>query len=358
MESGRAMLVERGQQPLAWRLRLWLLRQLFPYPKRLRSLFLILRLYQRSGLQSLLRATRLLRLVPGGLAEAESMLPQVPPRPFLLPGSATGGSSASRRAALLTGCVMPILYPRTHEATVRVLARHGFQAVAPPDQRCCGALSLHAGDRRTARELARRNIGAFLAADVEVVIVNAAGCGSTMKEYGELLAEDPAYADKARCFSSMVRDISEFLAALPIEPPQRPLPYRVAYQDSCHLAHAQKVRSAPRELLRAIPGLELVELEAADRCCGNAGIYTFVQREMSLRLLDEKMRDVAATLRPFGQAQGRLARGGAGAPVIATANPGCMMQLEAGLRRHRLPGRVVHVVELLDEAYRAGEEGP
>ncbi len=346
MESGRAMLVQQGRLPFAWRLRVWLLRQTFPHQTRLRLLFGLLRLYQRSGLQRLVRATRLLRLLPGGLADAESMLPDVPSRSFALPegapmppASVGGGDQGMRRVALLTGCVMPLLYGRTHEATVRVLAKHGIGIVPVADQRCCGALSLHAGDRRTTRELARRNIDAFLAADVEAIIVNSAGCGSSMKEYGELLERDPDYAEKAQRFSSLVRDVTEFLVGLPLQLPKGPLPCRVTYQDSCHLVHAQKVRSAPRELLRSIPGLELIELEAPDRCCGSAGVYSFAQREMSLRLLDDKMRDVAS----------------AGTQVIATANPGCMMQLEAGLRRHKLPGRVVHIVELLDEAYRAEE---
>ena len=337
MESGRAMLVQQGRVPLAWRLRVWLLRQLFPHPKRLRLLFSLLRLYQRSGLQRLLRSSRLLRVLPGGLAEAESMLPEVPPKAF--EPEAISDATKDRRVALLTGCVMPILYPRTHEATVRVLARHGCQVVAPPAQGCCGALNLHAGDRRTARELARRNIDSFLAADVEAIVVNSAGCGSTLKEYGELMEQDPEYAEKARRFSEMVQDVTEFLVALPFQPPRSEVAQRVTYQDSCHLVHAQQVRSAPRELLRAIPGLELVEMESPDRCCGSAGIYSFAQREMSLRLLDDKMRDVIAT----------------DAPVIATANPGCMLQLEAGLRRHDVPGRVVHIIELLDEAYRAEE---
>ncbi|MCH7837966.1 MAG: glycolate oxidase subunit GlcF [Chloroflexi bacterium] len=349
MESGRAMLVQSGRVPLAWRLRVWLLRQLFPYPKRLRLLFSLLRLYQRSGLRWLLRTSRLLRILPGGLAEAESMLPEVPSRAYEPPAEPSTGAATARRVALLTGCVMPLLYPRTHEATVRVLDRHGLQVVAPPEQGCCGALNLHAGDRRTARELARRNIDAFLSAGVEAVVVNSAGCGSTLKEYGELMEQDPEYAEKARRFSALVRDVTEFLTELPFEPPRGAVRQRVTYQDSCHLVHAQQVRSAPRELLRAIPGLELVELESPDRCCGSAGIYSLAQRDMSLRLLDDKMRDVAATFQsePTGSAD---------VPVIATANPGCMLQMEAGLRRHGLPGRVVHIVELLDEAYRA-EEG-
>jgi Fe-S oxidoreductase len=335
MESGRAMLVQQGRVPRAWRLRVLALRQLFPHPRRLALLFGLLRLYQRSGLQRLLRATRLLRVLPFGLADADAMLPQVPSRRFRMPQTRPG----TRRVALLTGCVMPILYARTHEATVRVLERQSVEVVAPPAQRCCGALSLHAGDRRTARELARRNIDAFLDAGIDAVVVNSAGCGSTLKEYGELLEHDAEYAEKARRFSASVRDVTEFLAETGIEPPTTPLPYRVTYQDSCHLVHAQRVRAAPRDLLRGIPNLDLVELDTPDRCCGSAGVYSFAQRDMSLRLLDDKMRDVAAT----------------GADVIATANPGCMMQLEAGLRRAGLPGRVVHVVELLDEAYRAEE---
>ena len=334
MESARAMIVQSGEAPWSWKIRTRLLAALLPYPKRIAVLFTLLRLYERTGLQWLVRASRVLRLLPGGLAEAEALLPELPARRFEMP-SDDGDGSSERTVALLTGCVMPHLYPRTHEATVRVLRRNDIGVVAPAEQRCCGALSLHAGDRLTARELARRNVDVFLTSGVEAVIVNSAGCGATMKEYGELLAGDPEYAEKAVRFSGMVRDVTEFLAELPIQPPERGVEQRVTYQDSCHLVHGQRVRSAPRELLRAIPGLELVELDAPDRCCGSAGIYSFAQREMSLRLLDEKMRDVGAT----------------NASVIATANPGCMMQLEAGLRRHGLPGRVVHVVELLDEAY-------
>ena len=339
------MSVQSGEAPWSWKIRTRLLAALLPYPKRIAALFIGLRLYQRTGMQWLVRASRVLRLLPGGLAEAESMLPELPARRFEMPAAA---ALSDRSVALLTGGVMPHLYPRTHEATVRVLERNGIGVVAPPEQRCCGALSLHAGDRLTARDLARLNVDVFLASGVEAVIVNSAGCGATMKEYGELLAADPAYAEKAVRFSSMVRDVTEFLAELPIQPPERGVEQRVTYQDSCHLVHGQRVRSAPRTLLRSIPGLELVELEGADRCCGSAGIYSFAQREMSLRLLDEKMRDVASAL---DLRTGRWPDTG-NAPVIATANPGCMMPLEAGLRRHRLPGRVVHGVELPHAAYR------
>ncbi len=340
MESGRAMILQQGAAPRSWRLRAWLLRQTLPYPKRLSFLFGVLRAYQRSGLQRLLRASRLLRVLPGGLSEAEDMLPHLPSSSYEMKPGGSPPSADTKKVALLTGCVMPHLYPRTHEATVRVLARHGIEVVDVPEQRCCGALSIHAGDRVTGRALARRNIDAFLQAGVDAIVVNSAGCGATLTEYGELMEQDDDYAEKARRFSALVTDVNEFVADIGVQAPQAALNVRVTYQDSCHLVHGQKVRNAPRQLLESISGLELVEMETPDRCCGSAGIYSLAQREMSMSVLDDKMRDVAATE----------------APVIATANPGCMLQLEAGLRRHGLEGRVVHVIELLDEAYRAEDD--
>jgi glycolate oxidase iron-sulfur subunit len=341
METARAQVLTSAGRPLSWRLRALILRQLLPYQRRLRLLASALRLYQRSGLQALLRRSRVLRWLPGGLADLENALPTIPPRFFKGEGIlAEPASNPSRTVGLLTGCVMPVLYAHTHEATLRVLARNGCRVVAPLGQVCCGALNLHAGDLETARRLARRNIDAFLEAGVEAVITNSAGCSAAMKEYGELLADDPEYAEKARSFAGMVRDITEYLVELPFKDGLGPLPQRVTYQDPCHLAHAQGITRPPRDILAAIPELELVEMEEADRCCGSGGIYSVVQREMSAQLLENKMRAVAAT----------------GAGVIATANPGCAMQLEAGLRRHGLEGRVVHVVELLDQAYQATEE--
>jgi glycolate oxidase iron-sulfur subunit len=341
MEGARAQVMATGRHPLSWRLRSIVLRWTLPHPRRLRLLAVLLRLYQRSGLQSLLRRTHLLRLLPFGLHDMEQLLPPVASRFFVPVGSDANAdaSDGARRVALLTGCVMPFLYPQTHEATVRVLERHGYRVVVPEEQVCCGALFVHGGDRQTARRLARRNIDVFLAAGVEAVIVNAAGCGSTLKEYGDLLADDPEYAEKAAHFSSLVKDVTEFLVDLPFEEGLGRLERRVTYQDSCHLAHAQQITAPPRQLLRAIPGLELVEMENADRCCGSAGIYNITHREMSSRLLADKMRAVAATE----------------ASVVATANPGCMLQLEAGLRLHGVKGTVAHVVEVLDEAYAAGK---
>lgn len=332
MEAGRASIVEGGEAPLAWRLRVEALRRMLPHPARLAAAMRGLRLYERTPLRSLVRRTGLLRRA--GLASAESALPRIPASSFAPPEQPAG---LTRTVAMLTGCVMPHMYPRTHEATVRVLNAIGYRAVFPDAQTCCGALSLHAGDRAFAANLARRNIDAFLSAGADAVIVNSAGCGSTMKEYGDLLRDDPVYAHRAAMLSSVTRDVLEFVAAHEL-PPLREVRRIVTYQDSCHLAHAQRVRAAPRDLLRRIPGLELREMAAADRCCGSAGIYNLVQPDMSRAILAEKMRDVTAT----------------GASTIATANPGCMMQLEAGCRERGVRADVVHVIELLDEALATG----
>ena len=334
MEGARAEILA-NRPPLAWRLRALFLRQVIARPSRMSMLAALLRLYRASGLRGL--AERL-----PYLGERVVLTPTVSGRPFKGRGLLARPRGTPRgRVALLAGCIMPHAFGRVHEATVRVLARNGFQVVAPPGQACCGALHAHAGDRATAQALARRNVDAFLDAGVDAVVVNSAGCGSTMKEYGDLLADDGDYAEKAERLAGLVRDVTEFLAGLPFEPPSGRVEAAVTYQDACHLAHTQRIKDAPRAILAAVPGLRLVEMEQADRCCGSAGVYSLAHREMSLALLDGKMRGIAAT----------------GAEVIATANPGCMSQLEAGLRRHRMRGRVVHVVELLDEAYRDSGEG-
>jgi len=340
MEDARAQIqsLPKGRPP-AWRLRSFVLRALLPHPRRIRLLARLLRLYQRR-LQGLLRRSRLLRLLPARLREMESLLPRLPDR-FFEPAAVAIESAGPhvRTVALLTGCIMPYVYPQTHEATLRVLARNGCRVLAPPEQVCCGALLTHNGDREAARKLARRNIDVFLGLGVEAVLVNAAGCGATMKEYGELLHDDPQYADKAQQFSALVRDITEFIAELPWQEGLGPVPTRVTLQDSCHAAHAQGITAQPRAILQSIPELEFVEMEGSDRCCGSGGIYNVTQQEMSRRLLDSKMRDIKATA----------------SEVVASTNPGCMLQLEAGLRRAGMEGRAVHVVDLLDEAYTAGD---
>jgi glycolate oxidase iron-sulfur subunit len=227
-----------------------------------------------------------------------------------------------------------------HEATVRVLARLGCEVVAPRAQACCGALHSHAGEAEAARDLARRNIEAFERAAVDAVVVNAAGCGAAMKEYGRLLRHDPAWAGRAERFASTVRDVVEYVAGIEgFERGLGRLEELVTLQDACHLAHAQRIREAPRRVLGAIPGLEVRELRTPDRCCGAAGFYALDHPSMSRAVLDAKMDDLAST----------------GAGLVATANPGCTLQLETGARRRGLGTRVVHVIELLDASYRAGD---
>jgi Fe-S oxidoreductase len=336
MEGARAEILTSDRAPLAWRLRALFLREVVARPRRLALLASALRFYRVSGLRAV--AER----IPG-IRDRALFAPTISGRPFTARGVlGRPEGELRRRVALLTGCIMPLAYGRVHRATVRVLARNGCEVVAPPAQVCCGALHAHNGDRKTAMELARRNINAFLADEIDAIVVNSAGCGSAMKEYRELLSDDPTYRVKSEHFSSLVRDIHEFLVELPFEPPTGSLDMDVTYQDSCHLAHAQRIASAPRQVLGSIPGVRFIEMEHADRCCGSAGVYSLTQPEMSLRLLDSKMDDIERT----------------GASVIATANPGCMAQLEAGLRRHRGAARVEHVVELLDAAYkRSGPRG-
>lgn len=306
--------------------------QLLPYRRRLRFAFALLRLYQRTGLQRVLRW-----LLPERLRRMEELLPAIPPR-FFTPHTGIAPAIGVRRAkvAMLDGCVMPLLFGDINAATVRVLRRNGCDVVFPSGQNCCGALNVHNGESIAAKQMARRNVDAFLDAGVDAIIVNAAGCGATMKEYGHLLRDDPDYRDKAQRFSSLVKDAAEFLADTGLVGELRPVDMTVTYQDPCHLAHGQRIRSQPRQLLKAIPGLKLVEMEGADRCCGSAGIYNLTHPGMSQHLLKEKMQAVAAT----------------GCAAIVAPNPGCMLQfrLGAGPGGHGL--KVFHLMDLIDRAYR------
>ena len=341
MERARAQLVERRPPGRGSRLLRWLaFEQLLPFPARLRLLARGLRVYQRSGLQRIVRSTGLLRLLTADLARAEAQLPRLGER-FFAPRVEVFPAIGERkyRVGLFTGCVMPYLYPQVHAATLRVLRRNGCEVVVPSAQACCGAINLHSGERRAARELARRNVEAFESAGLDAVVVNAAGCGAALKEYGELLTDDSVDRERVERFGRTVKDVNEFLAGIDLVPPTRRLERRVTLQDSCHLAHAQRIKSAPRELLARIPGLELAELAHPDLCCGSAGIYNLTQPEMSGDILDRKMAEVGAT----------------GADTVVTANPGCLLQLEQGVRRAGLACETRHVVELLDEAY--GEPG-
>ena len=321
------------------RLASWLLiGKILPDQSALSGLVGILRLYQRSGLQRAVRLSRVLRLVPGNIAEMEQSIPETPDSFFAAEDQVYQAQGEPRAVvALLSGCVMPLIHGPQMRAVVRVLNRNGVEVRVPSSQMCCGAIHTHVGDIERTRELARRNVDAFLSAPADAVVTASAGCGTRMKEYADLLSDDPEYAERARELSEKVNDIHEFLFDLPIDPPKAPLDCTVTYQDACHLSHTQGVRSQPRALLQSIPGVRLAEMRNPSRCCGAGGTYTITQREMSLRLLDEKMESIGDT----------------GAGVVATGNPGCLMQLQYGAVREGSSMEVRYVTDLLDEAYLA-----
>jgi glycolate dehydrogenase iron-sulfur subunit len=294
-------------------------------------------LFEVSGLKALARGLGQLKLL-GRLGDLVQLTPSAEPPFFFSQLGRTFPPEGERkyRVAFLAGCIANVSFARLNEATVRVLQRNGCEVVVPERQGCCGALHLHAGMRNEARKLACRNIDAILDGVFDAVITNAAGCGSTLKEYGELLEDVPEYAEKARRFSSLMRDITEFLTSLELNPNLGRVDAVVTYQDSCHLAHGQHIRQSPRQLLGAIPGVTFHEMPGSDICCGSAGIYNVVQNEMAMQILQHKMESVNATH----------------AEIIATANPGCMLQLQAGVRLHGSGQRVMHVVEVLDLAYK------
>lgn len=316
----------------------WLSFRMLGSPAALRLAAGVLGLYQASGLQRLVRASRLGRLLPGTLSMWEALLPRLPSRAARapLPPVVPADGIHRARVAMLTGCVQSVVFGDDNRATARVLARNGCEVAVPRDQGCCGALHAHGGDLAGARALARRTIERFESAGpVDAVVVNTSGCGAHMKAYGRLLGDDPAWAERARRFAGLVADVSEFLAREPLAGPLRPVPMTVTYHDPCHVVHGQRIRAAPRRLLAQIPGLRLVELPESDWCCGSAGLYNLTQPEMATRLLQRKVRHILST----------------GAEAVVTANPGCILQIQAGLRAQASPVRVLHLVEVLARAY-------
>jgi glycolate oxidase iron-sulfur subunit len=335
VEHARARIERDFRRPLVSRLtRNFVYHRLLPYPERIAMAAKLLRIYQRSGLQAVARATGILKLL--GLAERDLLLPPVDRHFFFDQLGKTFPAQGTRRArvAFFAGCVANVTFTALNEATIRVLTTNGCEVVIPDGQFCCGALPTHAGVRDVARGLARRNIVAFASVDFDALVTNAAGCGSTLKEYDRLFtANEPEYA-AAAALAEKTRDVTEFLASLGLSAQLKPVPTRVTYQDSCHLLHGQKIREAPRQLLRAIPGVELVELPFADICCGSAGVYNVTETKASLDLLTEKMAHAKTT----------------NTQIIATANPGCLLQLRAGVEIHKTGQEVLHVIELLDRA--------
>ncbi|GAA2700245.1 (Fe-S)-binding protein [Actinoplanes palleronii] len=304
---------------------------LFPYPRRLRLLRGPLWAYQRSGLQALIGRTQLLERLAPTLATLDALAPRLrgvprPPRRVAAHGD--------RRAVvgMLTGCVQSAFFPDVNAATVRILAAEGCDVLIPPGQGCCGALSVHNGRRAEAERFARRLIDTFERSGMDYFVVNAAGCGSSLKEYGALLADDPAYATRAATFAAKVRDLAELLIEIGPVAERHPLPVTVAYHDACHLGHAQGIRAQPRTLLRGVPGLELREIADPEICCGSAGVWNVLNPEPAAALGDRKAAAVLAT----------------GASLLVTANPGCLMQVAAAVRRQGGEIALAHTAQVLD----------
>ena len=339
IEATRAQIERKTERPREEKLHRLFMFGTFTRPERLRRMRIPLLAYQKSGLQAVVRGLGLLKLLPKQIRTMEALLPKLAPMETIAEVTPAVGAKR-RRVGLLLGCVQREFFSQVNAATVRVLAAEGCEVVAPSAQPCCGALLVHAGEEAAAVDLAKKTIEAFEDANVETIVTNAAGCGSNVKEYGHLLRDEPEFAERARTFAGKCKDISEVLAELEPRAPRRPLKLRVAFHDSCHLQHAQGVRSQPRALLSKIPGLELAEIPETAICCGSAGIFNLVQPEAANALGDRK----AGLIAPLK------------ADVVATGNPGCILQMQSALARsgHRIP--VVHTIQLLDASIR-GEPG-
>lgn len=355
VQYGRLIEAARGQierwysrPPVQHWLREMFLREVIPFRQRLEVAGRLIRFLQRSGLESVSR--RALGVLPGRFRSVARLAPRMEdPFFFHRLGTVVPAVGERRyRVAFFAGCIANLAFARLNDATVRVLARNGCEVVIPKAQGCCGALQVHAGMRDAARKLARANIEAFGGGGFDAIVTNAAGCGSVLKEYEQLFEEEePEALEPARRFAAKMRDVTEFLAGIELDGGFRTIRERVTYQDPCHLLHAQRIRSAPRKLIAAVPGVEFVELKETEICCGSAGIYNVIQNDMAERLLANKMRRIDETR----------------ATTILTANPGCLLQLRAGVaasKNGEQRRRVMHVVEFLDEAYatRGAKDSP
>jgi glycolate oxidase iron-sulfur subunit len=335
VERARSQIEQKNPRPwLQKKVRDVFYRRIIPNFGTLSFVAKLLRFYQRSGLQTLARKTGIAGIM--GMAEVEKLSPQIDSEFFFSEIGKTFPAVGERRGrvAFLAGCINNVAFSHLNRATVNVLTRNGIEVHIPAGQGCCGALQAHAGYRNDARELARNNIRVFLAGDYDAIVTNAAGCGSNMKEYHDLLEHDPEFLERDVEFGNKTQVVTVYLAGIGLLPPRRKIGMKVAYQDPCHLANAQRIKAQPRELLMAI-GCELVELPHADQCCGSAGVYNVAQNELSMKILDAKMDDVQSVT----------------SDILATANVGCMIQLRAGMQQRGMETPVRHVMELLEEAY-------
>lgn len=336
IEATRQQVDRRHERTHTDRLFRDLIFKLFPYPNRLKVMLAGLRPYKALGLQTLVRRGPLGKLLPERLRAMESLTPDLPKDTAPVPALTPAKGPIRKRVGMLTGCVQRVFFPHVNAATARVLAAEGCEVVAPPAQGCCGALSFHAGREAEGIEFARRTIETFENAGVENIVVNVAGCGSAMKEYGYLLRDDPAFAGRAKAFSAKVRDVSEFVHELGPVAPRSPIPMQAAYHDACHLAHGQGIRKQPRDLLRGVPGLELKDIAESEICCGSAGIYNLVEPEPAAQLGERKAKNILNT----------------GARVIISGNPGCLLQIRSSMEKLGEDVVIAHPMQVIDASIR------
>jgi len=336
IEAMRSQVERLYHRPLGERIFRRMIAATFSRPKRLRKLAAALRAYQSLGLQRLARSLHLTALLPQSLRTMERLMPDLSQKESsaALPPRIPAQGEKRRTVAMVTGCVQSVFTAQVSAATARVLAAEGCDVLVPQDQGCCGALLLDLGQEKEALDMARKMIDVFEQMKVDAIVVNAAGCGAVLKDYGYLLRDDPKYRDRAMAFSAKCKDPSEILAGLPPRAPRHPITLRVGFHDPCHLQHAQGLREPPRAMLRTIPGLQLVELPESALCCGSAGVYNLLQPETGHQLGERKVQNIVSTH----------------AQVVATGNPGCQLQISSLLNEKGQPLRVMHYIELLDQS--------
>lgn len=338
VESARNQIRMQSKDSSIAQLMRWIfLRNVISKKYLLKLTALFLGLYQSSGLERIIRGSYVVKKLAPSLSKVQALSPRFDGRFFddIYPEVIRPHTAARYKVGFLSGCVMNVAFASVHEDTVKVLLHHDCEVVIPKKQECCGSLQAHNGDFEVARELARKNIDAFLKFDLDAIVMNSAGCGAMMKEYGHYLHDDPVYAERAAQLASKVKDISEFLHEIGLKKPAKPFRHRVTYHDACHLVHSQKVSSQPRELIRSISGLDYVELNEASWCCGSAGIYNVTRYDDSMKILERKMENVVST----------------SAEYLVANNPGCITQIEHGCRQQGMPMKVIHLATLLREVY-------
>jgi len=343
LEEVQKVIKKNIREPLVGRLlKRIILHHIFPYPQKLRFAFTILRIYQRSGLQNFVRASKFLKLFSKKLDLSERFMPQIASSGFQISGLWNDGQGrkSSKKVGMLRGCVMDYLAPETNRSTMRLIQKCGYDVFTPESQHCCGAIHMHSGEKERAKMFARSTIDNFDRAGITAVLSNAAGCGSMMKEYGKLLSDDPRYSEKAALFSQKVKDITEFLYKCSSHFTFQTVNRSVVYDEPCHLVHGQGISNEPKQLLSSIPGLEIFKLNESEMCCGSAGTFSITQPELSTEVLKRKMENIRKS----------------GADTVVTANIGCMIQLKRGVQMSGLDIKVEHIVDILDESIANNKE--